>query len=535
MKRLFLLLCTLAALSLAAMPDAGARKTPKVQRRPEPQLGGPTPVTPGTRPADGFRLSREKGWIEGHVVRDSGAAQLVTLFVPDLTQPGGTRPVSEYLDAEGNFRFAADLYGPTTLGMKYDGGWLSLFLYPDDTLRLSFRSADFGEGNDGKFGSLIFGAGRSGVASRHRMGFERLKQETPAPEFAPATDLASWIAFLRGRDSADRATLTRYVAAENPPAEVADMLCRTIRNTYAGYTWQGYLSGNGPVAPEQVRELHRTVGFPVTDDRDFADPAGHCYVLYQTAQSYTFSDTSSVRSAREKMACALDSILLEYPPSLSRDVLCLHAFLWVSGKPELYAKIYPLRGRYIASPLVRDLVPAPPTEAPAAEASAKASPKGERNFYNLPLKEAERFIGDIFAPYKGSGKVLYVDVWGVWCGPCRAEMPNSVKLHGELTGEPVEFIYICIDSKQKDWTRSKADLKIEGSGKHILLTADQSNILKNYMGFSGVPTYWIIDREGRLRGASRPSDTATKSLLLKLAGGVERCGSPAGRMMLRIA
>lgn len=515
MKRLFLLLCTLAALSLAAMPDAGARKTPKSQQRPEPQLGGPTPVTPGTRPADAFRLSREKGWIEGHVARDSVAAQLVTLFVPDLTQPGGTRPVSEYLDAEGNFRFAVDLYGPTTLGMKYDGGWLSLFLYPDDTLRLSFRSADFGEMNDGKFGSLTFGAGRSGVASRHRMGFERLKRETPVPEFAQPTDMASWIALLRGRDSADRATLTRYVAAENPPAEVADMLCRRIRNTYAGYTWQGYMMGNGPVAPQQVRELHRTVGFPVMDDGDFVDFQGHCYALYQTVMSYMFSDTSSLRTEREKLAYALDSIVAEYPPSLSRDVLSLLIFHGVDGDPELYAKIYPLRGRYIASPLVRDLVPAPPTEASAAGASATAAT--ERNFYNLPLKEAERFIGDIFAPYKGSGKVLYVDVWGVGCGPCRAEMPNSVKLHGELAGKPVEFIYICIDSKEKDWVKLRKDLKIDDTGKHLLLTADQSNILKNYMGFTMVPTYWIIDREGHLRGASRPSDAATKSLLLKLA------------------
>lgn len=515
MKRLFLLLCTLAALSLAAMPDAGARKTPKSQQRPEPQLGGPTPVTPGTRPADALRLSREKGWIEGHVARDSVAAQLVTLFVPDLTQPGGTRPVSEYLDAEGNFRFAVDLYGPTTLGMKYDGGWLSLFLYPDDTLRLSFRSADFGEMNDGKFGSLTFGAGRSGVASRHRMGFERLKRETPVPEFAQPTDMASWIALLRGRDSADRATLTRYVAVENPPAEVADMLCRRIRNTYAGYTWQGYMSGNGPVAPEQVRELHRTVGFPVMDDGDFVDFQGHCYTLYQTVMSYMFSDTSSLRTEREKLAYALDSIVAEYPPSLSRDVLSLLIFHGVDGDPELYAKIYPLRGRYIASPLVRDLVPAPPTEAPAAGASATAAT--ERDFYNLPLKEAERFIGDIFAPYKGSGKVLYVDVWGVGCGPCRAEMPNSVKLHGELAGKPVEFIYICIDSKEKDWVKLRKDLKIDDTGKHLLLTADQSNILKNYMGFTMVPTYWIIDREGHLRGASRPSDAATKSLLLKLA------------------
>lgn len=479
-------------------------------------------MTPGTRPADApFRFTREKGWVEGRVAPDSGAAKLVTLFVPDLTQPGGNRPVSDYLDAAGNFRFAVDLYGPTTLFLKYGEGFVSLCLYPDDTLRMAFRSGDFGEGNDGKYESLTFGAGRSGVASRHCMGFERMKQESPIPQFAQPTDMASWIAFLRGRDSADRTTLARYVAAENPPAEVADMLERSIRNTYAGYTWQGYMTGNGPVKPAQVRELHRTVGFSVTDDGDFADLPGHCYALYQTGMSYLFSDTSSVRSEREKMAFALDSILLEYPASLSRDVMCLQVYCWVAGgnkTPELYAKIYPRRGRYIASPLVRDLVPAPPVQTPATTASAATPAAGERNFYNLPLKEAERFIGEIFAPYRGTGKVLYVDVWGVWCGPCRAEMPNSVKLRGELAGQPVEFLYLCVDSKEKDWEKSKADLKIADSGRHILLTPDQSNILKNYMGFTAVPTYWIIDKEGRLRGGSRPGEPATKALLLKLAG-----------------
>lgn len=511
MNRLFLLCCAAAVLSFS---QAEARKKTAQQRLPEPQTGGLAPAAPAA-----YRFSREKGWIEGRVALDSGAAKLVTLFVPDLTQPGGARSVSEYLDGEGNFRFAVDLYGPTTLGMKYDGGYAELFLYPDDTLRMGFRSSDFREGNDGSLASLTFGENRSGVASRHRMGFARLKKVTPVPEFAPATDMASWIGFLRGRDSADRATLAHYMEAENPPAEIADIMGRAIDNMYMGYTWQGYMMGNGPVRPEQVRGLHRTVGFPVTDDADFADFGGHCYALYQTGLSYMFSDTSSVRPDREKMANGLDSILVEYPASLSRDVMCLQLFCGLAAgnrTPELYGRIYPLRGHYIASPLVRELVPAPPVAEPQASAET-GTQAGARNFYNLPLEEAEGFIGELFAPYRGTGKVLYVDVWGVGCAPCRAEMPNSVKLHAELAGEPVEFLYICIDSKEKDWEMLKKDLKIGKTGRHILLSADEGNILRRYMGFSGIPMYWIIDKEGRLRGGSRPGDGATKDLLLKLA------------------
>lgn len=515
MKRLFPLAC--AALLLAAVPCASARKTPRPQQNPQPQTGSLPPVSSAA-----YRLSREKGWVEGRVEPDSGAAKLVTLFVPDLTQPGGSRSVSEYLDEEGNFRFAVDLYGPATLGMKYDGAYAELFLYPDDTLRMGFRSSDFREGNDGSMASLTFGENRSGVASRHRMGFARLKKATPVPEFAPVTDMASWIGFLRGRDSADRATLARYVAAANPPAEIADMMGRAIDNMYLGYTWQGYVTGTGPVRPEQVRELHRSVGFPVTDDGNFVD-CNYVYGLYQTGMSYMFSDTSSVRMEREKMACALDSILVEYPASLSRDVMCLQLFCGVAAwnrTPELYARIYPLRGCYIASPLVRDLVPAPPASAEQAVAGAAetGTRPGGRNFYNLPLREAERFIGELFAPYRGMGKVLYVDVWGVGCAPCRAEMPHSVKLHAELAGLPVEFLYICVDSKERDWEKLKRELKIEQTGRHVLLSADEGDILRRYMGFSGIPMYWIIDKKGRLRGGSRPGDGVTKDLLLKLAG-----------------
>ena len=444
MKKLFLL-CSAAAVLAVCTTEAAPRKRPVTQRLPEPQTGGLTPAPPRVP----FRLTREKGWVEGEVALDGGAAKLVTLYVPDLTSPGGNRPVSAYLDAQGRFRFEADLYGPTPLFLNYGDGFGNLYLYPDDTLRVSFRSSDFREGNDGNYASLAFGDNRSGMASRHLAGFARLKRGAPVPELAKPVDMESWMAFLRGRDSAERATLARYAAAENPPAEVADLLGRMIGNTYAGYTWQGYMTGQGPVRAEQVRELHRRIGFPVTDDGDFADLPGHCYALYQTGLSYMFSDTSSLRSEREKMACGLDSILVEYPASLSRDVMCLQLFCGLArgGKtPELYAKIYPLRGRYIASPLVRGLVPEP-----EPRGSEKGEAKGVRNFYDLDLKEAEAFIGRLFEPYRGQGKVVYADVWATWCGPCREEMPNSLKLHGELEGEPVEFLYICIDSKEKDW------------------------------------------------------------------------------------
>src|SRR6187455_976701 len=43
-----------------------------------------------------------------------------------------------------------------------------------------------------------------------------------------------------------------------------------------------------------------------------------------------------------------------------------------------------------------------------------------------------------FDRYKG--KVLFINLWATWCGPCRAEMPGIQSLSEKLKGQPVEFI-----------------------------------------------------------------------------------------------
>ncbi|MDE5945122.1 MAG: TlpA family protein disulfide reductase [Rikenella sp.] len=521
MKSVFLFLL---AVAMCLPAGASGRKTggdKRVRQRPLPQLGGMTPASPeAVRQTEAFDFTLGRGWVEGQVALDSGAGRLVTLRVPDLTEASGTRAVSDYLDVEGRFRFEVDMPCPAKMFLQYGDGQVVCYLYPDDTLRMTFRSADFDPDSDSEYGSVRFGENRSGRASRHLFRFNKLRRETSRPATEEPTDMASWIAFLRGKDSADRTTLDRYVAAEHPSPEVEEILRRGIGNLYAGYTWLGYAFGKRTVRPEQVRELHRTVGFPMTDDRNFVDLPGYRYALYQTVLSYLYSDTSSVRTNREKLVAALDSIRAEYPASLSRDVMCLNIFVDVAGgnkTPELYARIYPLRERYIASPVVRRLVPSPEEVARTAEEKERG-----KNIYELELKEPERFIGEIFAPYRGTGKVLYVDVWATWCGPCRGEMPHSLKLHEELKGKPVEFIYICIDSEPAEWEKIKTALGIAESGKQVLLTADEGNILRHRMGFSGVPTYWVVDKEGRvrdahIRGGARPSNPQARELLLKLA------------------
>jgi len=92
------------------------------------------------------------------------------------------------------------------------------------------------------------------------------------------------------------------------------------------------------------------------------------------------------------------------------------------------------------------------------------------------------------------GKVIYIDFWATWCGPCLTELPNSKKLRNELIDQNVEFVYLCVGSKQNDWEEKLLQYNLDGS--HYLLTNSQYDILSQKFQISGIPHYVLIDKNG---------------------------------------
>lgn len=48
------------------------------------------------------------------------------------------------------------------------------------------------------------------------------------------------------------------------------------------------------------------------------------------------------------------------------------------------------------------------------------------------------------------GKIVYIDFWGTWCYPCIQEIPNSIKLQKKYKGKPVVFLYVALESDEKN-------------------------------------------------------------------------------------
>lgn len=116
----------------------------------------------------------------------------------------------------------------------------------------------------------------------------------------------------------------------------------------------------------------------------------------------------------------------------------------------------------------------------------------------------DKFFAELIKPYKG--KVIYIDFWAPWCGPCMGEMPASKELQKELTGKDVVFLYIGISCAKQSWENTIKDKNLEG--EHYYANENEGKLLSGKFNISGIPHYVLIDKEGKVKddNATRPSD-----------------------------
>jgi len=119
------------------------------------------------------------------------------------------------------------------------------------------------------------------------------------------------------------------------------------------------------------------------------------------------------------------------------------------------------------------------------------------------------------------GKVVYIDFWASWCGPCRKMMPYSKQLHEQLSEKQKKqlvFLYISIDADEASWKSSIKALDIQGV--NVISPGNWSSEACRYFQINSIPRYMIMDKKGDIveTNAPRPSDEALMGLLLKYMG-----------------
>lgn len=103
------------------------------------------------------------------------------------------------------------------------------------------------------------------------------------------------------------------------------------------------------------------------------------------------------------------------------------------------------------------------------------------------------------------GRVVYLDFWGVGCGPCIDEFQNWTPQFHEKYKDEVVFLYVCVDSPQAKWLAALEQLGLQGV--NLLAEGWEKNPACQAYNVRGIPHYVLIDRQGRIvsNHTDRPS------------------------------
>ena len=95
------------------------------------------------------------------------------------------------------------------------------------------------------------------------------------------------------------------------------------------------------------------------------------------------------------------------------------------------------------------------------------------------------------------GKVVLLDFWATWCGPCRMSIPQLATLYQKYHAKGLEIIGISMDGPETQKLIPVA--KKEWGINYPIALADDIPDLGNKYRFDAIPSLYIIDKQGRVR------------------------------------
>ena len=114
------------------------------------------------------------------------------------------------------------------------------------------------------------------------------------------------------------------------------------------------------------------------------------------------------------------------------------------------------------------------------------------------------------------GKIVFIDVWATWCGPCKEQLPKTRIIENKYKGNnQVAFVYVSVDNNIEDWKKLlKKEKDFNGIQIHDPFDNKHQSIWEKYLVW-GIPRYILIDQEGKIinSNAPRPSSGKVEALI----------------------
>ncbi len=131
------------------------------------------------------------------------------------------------------------------------------------------------------------------------------------------------------------------------------------------------------------------------------------------------------------------------------------------------------------------------TEKPEAQPQEKTASTGRNPAPDFTLQDAN---GNSVKLSDAQGKVVLLNFWATWCGPCQLEIPWFIAFQQEYKSKGLEVIGVAMD--EEGWKVIKPYVNEHKMNYRVVLGND--SVTQLYGGVDSLPTTFIIDRSGKI-------------------------------------
>lgn len=400
------------------------------------------------------------------------------------------------IDSSGIFRTSFEMLWSHSFTISYDRQFINLYADPGDSIYIEIDATKFHEQNRN---AVVFGGNNSRKNAEFHRAFDDLNGIIKLSCSDFSLPLSGFMKSFMADNKRINDSIAVYCRVQNMSQWTEKLMQDMSLYGLANYAMDYKGRDNS-----EMLEFFTQPVFDIYSPAKFSNMMFSYHV--EAFLNAIFKNDSLITAfAKGNDLINLEKrgneLIMALPRSLTRDFMLFKFYKKLEKAPaEFGAEIFSNKAVYKI--LLALSSPPKQIELPEIESDKGVlfwSPDNK-------IEKIRNFKFDDLIKKNYKDKVIYLDIWATWCGPCREQMAPARELHKLFHDKDVVFLNICMKSDLDKWTKMVRNGECEGV--NYFFDDDLSSETAAGLLSEGFPTYILIDKNGKIRTKDAPRPTS---------------------------